>query len=219
MLYHTITNIKDIILQDIDNRNGNLKVGLKSITYTVGWYNVKNNEYVLRRRRDDETRIDVPPGLYSFDQLQEIINNEDNIILTVNESNAKISLNVADNFEIFISDGLLKLIGLDGLGWLNSGIYAGSKPIDFGGEKILNIHLDKISTTGNLLNGAPSTLLTTIGLGSHSFGDVKTITFDNPAFKNLQNGLIHELKLSIKDINNNIINNNNLPIYITLEIK
>lgn len=222
-MFHTITQTP--VQQNIDNRNGNLKVGLKSITYTVGWYNVKklqqmrHAEYRNNTLIGDASIVEIPPGLYSFDQLKEIFDNVEQVTLDVNEVNGNITLTIDRNYAIDISDDLLEIMGLDDRGTLTTGVYTGDRPINFSGHKILNVHLEQISTTGNMVDGVPSTLLTSIGIGEHSFGDVKTITFDNPAFKKLQNGTIHELNISFKDENNDILNNHDLPIYITLEFR
>ena len=80
-------------------------------------------------------------------------------------------------------------------------------------------HVDQIDTTSKMVDGNRSTLLTTIGLGCHSYGDIGTVRMEHPEFKKLQNGTIHELKITIKDENGNVINNNDLPIYITLELQ
>ena len=79
------------------------------------------------------------------------------------------------------------------------------------------IHLDQINTTFNTVDGSGSTLLASIGLGCHSHGDIDTVRIEHPEFKKLQNGTINELKITIKDENGNVIKNNGLPIYITLE--
>ena len=49
--------------------------------------------------------------------------------------------------------------------------------------------------------------------------DVDTFRIEHPEFKKLQNGTINELKLTVRDEKGNIINNNDLPIYITLELQ
>ena len=52
-MYHTISDIdKTINLQQyIDNRDGDKRIGLKCITYGVGWYNVID-EYLQKTGGD-----------------------------------------------------------------------------------------------------------------------------------------------------------------------
>ena len=77
-MFHTLTNVQDgdavPLQQNIDNQNGDLRVGLRQITFTVGWYNVKTVQcFSWRRSAGDHTEtagiLYIPPGLYSFNQL------------------------------------------------------------------------------------------------------------------------------------------------------
>ena len=67
-----MTNVQDGaavgLPQSIDNRNGSMRVGLRSITVTVGWYNVEAGEMLSWRRSgslEDEGSFRFPPGFYS----------------------------------------------------------------------------------------------------------------------------------------------------------
>ena len=51
-----------------------------------------------------------------------------------------------------------------------------------------------------------------------SFGDIVAVRFEHPEFKRLKNGAITELKLVVKDENNNVVDNNGLPMSCVLEI-
>jgi len=72
-MFHTLANVQDgaavPLQQPIDNQNCNLRVGLRSITYTVGWFNVGPQEaFSLRRSGKTEIvgTIPFPPGLIAF---------------------------------------------------------------------------------------------------------------------------------------------------------
>ena len=57
-MYQTLTNVQNeeaIQLQQyIDNRSPiNLRVGIKSITYTVGWYNIKQESFMWRNAAEN----------------------------------------------------------------------------------------------------------------------------------------------------------------------
>ena len=61
----------------IDNRDGHLYVALKSIIFTVGWYNIERGETFSWKSIGGgggakETRT-IPPGLYGFDRLKEVL--------------------------------------------------------------------------------------------------------------------------------------------------
>jgi len=88
--------------------------------------------------------------------------------------------------------------GLHGV-WLESVIYIGDRAIDFAGIKTLQIHLEQLNTTGNYVDGDPSTLLANVGLGRYTFGDTVTVRFEQPMFKHLRNGHVSELMITIRD--------------------
>ena len=72
-MFHTLTNVQDgaavPLQQPIDNQNDNMRVCLRSITYTVGWFNVGPQEAFSWRpsgKMEITGTIPFPPGLYSF---------------------------------------------------------------------------------------------------------------------------------------------------------
>ena len=82
---------------------------------------------------------------------------------------------------------------------------------------MLWVHLEELNTSGNIADGAPSTLLACVGLGRHAFGDIDTVRMECPEFKRLRNGTISELKVSIRDAHGKI-SNQDLPIHVALEL-
>ena len=130
-------------------------------------------------------------------------------------------LTIPENEEILFTDQLLVLLGLDdGLNgqWLAAGEYIGDRPVNFQNVRNLYVHLDQINSSSNFVNGAPSNLLTTVGVSDKKFGDIHTFRIFNPEFKRLRGGTINELKISIRGQYSNLIETN-LPISTTLEIK
>ena len=227
-MFQTVTNVQTgeavPLLETIDNRCGKLRVGLRSITYTVGWHNVEPGEAFSWREVGGSTNtVSIPPGLYGVERLQEIIEESTNAVdisLLVSKENGLINLTVGGNCEVLFTDGLLSLLGLhDGLGgeWLGVGIYTGDRPVNFVRSKLLRVHLEQVSTTDNALDGAPSTLLTTIGVECHAFGEIRTVRIEHAEFKRLQAGTISELKVSVRD-DTGLQVMNHLPISVTLEI-
>ena len=83
-------------------------------------------------------------------------------------------------------------------------------------QQLADIFRDyKISMYVTEYNGRVS-LSTTSGL--KSFGDIVAVRFEHPEFKRLKNGAITELKLVVKDENNNVVDNNGLPMSCVLKI-
>ena len=75
-MFHTLTSVQDgaavPLQQPIDNQNGNLRVDLRSINFTVGWFNVGPQEAISWRpsgKTEIMGTIPFPLGLYSFPRL------------------------------------------------------------------------------------------------------------------------------------------------------
>jgi len=162
-------------------------------------------------------------GLYRFAHLRNPFNRIGvGFRLRVNMFTKLVELLVPRGWEVHITEGLLLLLGLDdGLHgeWLESGTYTGDRVIDFAAIKTLQIHLEQLSTTGNYVDGAPSTLLDTVGLGRYILGDTVTVRFEPPVFKPLRDGHISELKITIRDKRGKFINNHGQPISVVLDFQ
>ena len=224
-MFLTLTNVQSgeavSLLQYIDNRSGKVQVALRSITYTVGWYNVEAGESISWRTNGTNGTVPVTPGLYSVEDLIKFIE-ANGVTLSVNKANGLITLLVEADREVLLTDGLLTLLGLDdGFGgqWLDSGTYTGDRPVNFATTKALHLHLEQLDTTGNVTDGAPSTLLATVGLGRHAFGDINTIRLAYPEFKCLRSGTVNELKLVVRGDDGKSLDNHGLPIYVTFELQ
>ena len=214
-MFHIISDVYNpIILQQyIDNRDGNKCIGLKSFTYTLGWYNIENE--VIQKKGDEQHKIE--PGYYSFQQISDIFHGL-KISLSVNEVNGIVTMNA--NTEIKITKGLRTKLGFVKGRWFTPNKnHVGEKPLDFAVVKSLYIHLEQLNTSQNYFNGAPSTILAVIPVPNREFGDIVATRFEQPEYKYLQNGTIGELKLEVRDENNNKIDNHGLPINAILEIK
>ena len=236
-MFFMLTNVQSgaVALQEpIDNRNGNLRVGLRSITYMVGWYNVGAGESISWRapsnnesRRSRPRSTTVAPGLYGIEDLIKLLEEAANdrsarIAISTNRLNGLLTLTVTNGWEVQITNGLLTLLGLDdgrGGRWLDSGAYDGDRPVNFTTTKSLHVHLNQLNTTKNFVDSAQSTLLTSVGIGRHAFGDIHTVSIQNPEFKRLCGGTSAELKVEIREDSGELLNNHNLPIAVTLEIQ
>jgi len=230
-MFHTLTDVQSgapvSLLRCIDNREDNLCIGLRSVSYTVGWYNVGPQESISWRpggSTETAETAKVTPGLYRFAILRNFINRLGiNLSVRLDNVTNRVVLRVPVGWEIQFTDGLLSLLGLDdGLHgeWLNSGTYTGDRSIDFAGLKRLHVYVEQLSTTGNFVDGAPSTLLAAVGVGLRSpLGAIETIRFENLELKRLTGGLISELKVSICDDYGKIVDNHGQPISVVLEIR
>jgi hypothetical protein len=212
-MYQIISDIdKPINLQRcIDNREGNKKVGLKSFTYTIGWHNLIDEHF----QKGTDKSIRLSPGFYSFQQISDKFQ-EHGISLTVNEANGIVFL--TSPVDLKISKGLKEMLGLGNKRRFNANqTYEGETPVDFAPYKQLYVYLNQINSYYNFFDGAPSNILCVVPVENKSFGDIVT-HFSNPKYKQLSNGDITELNISVCDENGKKINNNGLPISCELEI-
>ena len=215
MISQTLTNVqKPCQLQNyIENRDNTKMIGLKSITYWVGWYNVTGKQYLAIKNKKNV----LEPGLYNFNDLRQIFSDED-IALSANHTNGFVTLEIPPNKEIELSSGISSLLGLKHRR-LTAGKHTGHKMIDIAKTKELRVFLDQIYTTNNFLDGEPSTLLGTIPVSNKPFGKVTYCQFEFPIFKKLINGCITELSVRITDQSNIVLDNNNLPIIIEVLVQ
>ena len=88
-MFVTISDIsKTVNLQQyIDNRKRDKRIGLKSITYTIGWYNLIDQYFV----KSGSEIYKIPNGYYSFQQIVEIFQFM-NIFLDVDRPNGYVTL-------------------------------------------------------------------------------------------------------------------------------
>ena len=213
-MYHTISNINNTVnlQQYIDNREGNKRVGLKSFTYTLGWYNVVD-EYVQKTGQRPHR---IEDGYYSFQQIADILSTL-NISLTVNENNGIASL-TTDN-ELKMSKGLKLMLGFGNKRKFEANTtQVGNKCLDFATVKSLYIHLEQLNTSKNYFNGAPSTVLAVVPIGNKEYGDIVSVRFEHPEYKKLSNGAITDFEIAVRDENGSKIKNHDLPMSVVLEI-
>ena len=85
--------------------------------------------------------------------------------------------------------------------------------------KIMYIHCDQISTSENLYNGKPCTILNVLPMRDNKFGESVWIEYANPLQNNLTTSTFNELSFQIKDSSGKDIDNHNMPVILTFEIK
>ena len=110
-MFHTLTNVQDgaavPLQQPIDNQNGNLRVGLRSI----GWFNVGPQEAFSWRpsgKTEIMGTIPFPSGLYSFSRLINLFSAIGiNFTLRLNRVKCSAKMRVPTGWEVHPTDGLL----------------------------------------------------------------------------------------------------------------
>ena len=156
-------------------------------------------------------------GLHSFEQLSRFFFEAvPGITLKFNNSNLA-ELDAPEHIgRIRLSGSLSQILEVDKKGWIR-GKYEGDQPVKIIVHKWFYIYLDQLSTTSNLIDGAPSTLLAIVPAATSD--GIIDITPSNPMYKKLEVGNIHQLNLRVLDENGTIVRNRRRPITAVLEIR
>ena len=202
-MFHTLSNVQRgeaiPLLRCIDNRDGRLSIGLRSITFAAGWYNIEKGEKFSWKNTAVEVSLTIPSDLYGFDRLQEVLKGARHTLTFCGE-NGLITLTVAPGWEILLSDGLLALLGLDdGLGRSPCKLCDAANAV---GPSRRTQHIRKYRRWGSF---------DTPGLSR--VGDINTVRMECPEFKRLRDGTISEFEGA-----HGKISNQDLPIHVALEL-
>ena len=144
----------------------------------------------------------MPTGLYDFERLSLFIKENINGVRIVLTAVGIINLFIPPPIEIKFQSDLRQILGIAEKGWI-SGAYEGDRPVKTVIYKRLYIYLDQLSTTSNLIDGNPSTLLTIV-----------------PAAVNGETvGILHQLDLRVLDVDCTIVQNREKSMNAVLEIR
>ena len=110
---------------------------------------------------------------------------------------------------------LSRFLGINAVTKTFTGKYVGDRPVKLIVHKWLYIYLDQLSTTSNIVDGAPSTLLAIVP-ASDSRGIINP---SNPIFKKLEVGHIYQLNLRVLDENGTIVQNHDKSMTAVLDIR
>ena len=156
----------------------------------------------------------MPAGLYNYEQLSKFLIKEiPTLMFEINKETRKIVLYISEMVgKIKLSGEMRRILGIDEMGWISEE-YVGDRPVEFITPRLFHIYLDQLSTTSNLVDGAPSTLLAIIPVAT---GGVVDINPHYPMYKKLVVGHIHQLNLSMLDENGTIMQNRGTTV---LEIR
>lgn len=120
------------------------------------------------------------------------------------------------DYEALLSENLTSLLGLKKR-WMTD-LHFGEGPINMTHEKSLYVHLNQLSTSENVVDGAPSTLLAVFPAPSDPFGTARNWN-PRPEWKKLAAGTTGELKIRVTNERQALLDNNGQPISVVLEIR
>ena len=223
-MFITLTKIqteKATTLQSVvDNTDGKLYVALREFHYEVGYENVSSSAEIQLRSRARppvDRQVEVPHGLYNFEQLAQVFSRAapGSIFISINGATGMVDLTILDDIEIKLSKDFRRILGIDEKGWIG-GKYAGDKMVQILPHKWLHIYLDQLSTSSNYVDDAGSTLLAIVPAAA---GGIIDITPPCPMYKELERGTIHQLNIRILDEEGVVVRNRQSPIIAVLEIR
>ena len=199
-MYITVDDIKNEISLycPIDNRNGNKKVGLIRAYFVYSFYNLEKDEKI--HLKNGET-LPVKKGCYTTKDIEKV-------------SSGKVKCDSLTGKSVI--DPTISRFGL----YMNKilGISNGNYIDKLLSKKMFSFKINKLSTTDKIINGKPCNVLYTGYLNKDiSFGDIIYCEPKNVQYKNLVNGIIGQLKVSLIDGDGNEILSN-FRISIVLHI-
>ena len=182
----------------IDNRNGNKKVGLIRAYFVYSFYNVKKDEKI--HLKNGET-LKVKRGCYTMKDIEKVSSGKIKYDSLTGKSVIDASIN---RFGPYMN----KILGISNGNYIDMQL----------SKKMFSFKINKLSTTDNILNGKPCDVLYTGYLNKDiSYGDIIIYEPTNVQYKELVNGVIDQLKVSLIDGDGNEILSN-FKISIVLHV-
>ena len=210
----------------IDNREGKLQIAIHEMFYRVKWFNISDKMKNNWVKKYDNGRVvsmlTLQDGYYGFCELKDILRKKYEIDLELHDANLTVTMTFKPVEALYkFAEKLTTILGFEGnLFYVDSNkfTFEGPNPLDLEVNSPLYIHLDELSTTENLFNGRPSTVLRVVSASdSASYCKHEVKTFSSPQFKKLINRHIDILRIRIKDKNGHEVKCDEL--FMVLEIK
>ena len=181
-MYITVDDIKNeiLLINPIDNRNGDKKIGLIRAYFVYSFYNVEQDEKI--HLKNGET-LKVKRGCYNMKDIEMVSLNKVKYDQLTGKS-------VIDPTISRFGPYMNKILGISNGNYIDMLL----------SKKIFSFKINKLSTTDNILNGKPCDVLYTGYLNKEiSFGDIVYFEPTNVQYKKLVNGTIDQLKVSLVD--------------------
>ena len=181
----TITDIDNPVrLQNnIDNRNCEIKIGIRKLIYYNMQYNVKNCRIIEIKAAAtvSDSRVRLLDGAYTFSQLKKAIEKSAiDININVDPTTGIVYISILGGSKVYLNDPLKNILGFS-TNWLIDENNQSEKHLNLKPNHMY-IYLEQLSTRNNLVDGNPSNLLDVIQAPSVPFGGVTTIEFSYPVF-------------------------------------
>ena len=199
-MYITVNDIKNeiLLINPIDNRNGDKKIGLIRAYFVYSFYNVEQDEKI--HLKNGET-LKVKRGCYNMKDIEKVSSGKVKYDSLTGKS-------VIDPTISRFGPYMSKILGISNGNYIDMLL----------SKKVFSFKINKLSTTDNIFNGKPSDVLYTGYLNKDiSYGDIILFESNNIQYKKLVNGVIDQLKVSLVDGDGKEISSN-FKISIVLHI-
>ena len=199
-MYITADDIKNEISLEypIDNMFGDKKIGLIRAYFYYSFYNVKKDEKIHLK---NGSPLLVKRGCYTMKDIEKVSSGKIKYDSLTGKSVIDASIS---RFRPYMN----KILGISYGNFIDMLLL----------KKMFSFKINKLSTTDNILNGKPCDVLYTGYLNKDiSFGDIIYFEPTNVQYKELVNGTIDQLKVSLVDGDGNEILSN-FKISIVLHI-
>ena len=199
-MFITIDDIKNeiVLINPIDNRNGNKKVGLIRAYFVYSFYNVEKDEKIHLKNGEP---LPVKKGCYTIKDIENVSSGKVKYDSLTGKS-------VIDPTISRFGPYMNKILGISNGNYIDTLL----------SKKMFSFKINKLSTTDNIFNGKPSDVLYTGYLSTDiSFGVIVYFEPKSIQYKKLANGFIDQLKVSLVDGDGNEILSN-FKISIVLHI-
>ena len=179
-MYITTDDIKNeiLLINPIDNRFGDKKIGLIRAYFIYSFYNVEKDEKI--HLKNGET-LKVKRGCYTMKDIEKVSSGKVKYDPLTGKS-------IIDPTISRFDPSMEKILGINNENYIDMLL----------SKKIFSFKIKKLSTTDNILNGKPCDVLYTGYLNKDiSFGDIIYFEPTNVQYKKLVNGVIDQLKVSL----------------------
>ena len=188
-MFITLTRLHDYALDitpAITNHDGALHIALLSLDYEVCYHNLRETSvFVLSPSEKEYKNFAVSSGAYTPERLARYLTKNIPSLEGKITRNRHAAISMDDGVAISLEDDLREILGFDERLIQGSGEHVGARPVSLPPiHDWLYIHLDQLSTAGNIVDGGPSTLLAAFPAAEPGVVEIASYAPTNPRTKN-----------------------------------
>ena len=199
-MYITIDDIKDdlVLINPIDNRNGDKKIGLIRAYFVFSFCNVQKDENIHLKNGE---KLKVKKGCYTKRDIE-------NVSAKKVRYDPLTGKSIIDSTIIRFDPYMEKILGINNENYVDTLL----------SKKAFSFKVNKLSTTNNIFNSNHSDILYMGYLNKEiSFGDIVYFEPNNIQYKKLTTGSIDQIKITLIDSDSKEISSN-FKISIVLHV-